>query len=231
MHDIKKIQDEIDKLQLAKSKLMSEIRTTDTSVMTKKQLQDFAMTLPPIREDLWFDMNEYGFQTGSSVFGGTAEPSDIDWVCQLPARAFTDSCCAVPCGKITQDYIDEGKADFVPMYGNRDGKLYNIICIGNSAKFDAWKYTTELMEGLIEKSFTLVEAGTFNTKWKRVRLFRALCDVLEPTRPLYSAIAIHDAWKYNICKTCGREANNFTCKLAKDYYLDYGVCERCHTLD
>lgn len=232
MHKIEELQNQINELQSQKYNMMLKLKNTDTSGMTKQELQDFAMTLPPIREDLWEDMQNYGFQTGSSMFG-VSNPADIDWVCQLPATAFTYSGCAVPCGKITKDYMDENINTFVPLYGNKDGQLYNIICISDQAKFEAWKETTQLMEGLSKGNIPLAATQTFTTKWKRVRLFRALCDVLEPVYPVYShrRPSHDDALKYGICKICRREANNFTCKPAKDYYLETAICERCHHND
>ena len=95
--------------------------------MTKEQLQDYAMTIPSIAEDLWHDMQSYGFPTGSSVLG-VEDPADIDWVCQLPASAFIYRNCAIPCGKFNKDYIDTEES-FVPLYAIKFGKLYNIICL------------------------------------------------------------------------------------------------------
>lgn len=222
------LQKQIDKLNTIKQSMIKDLDQTDTTSMTKKELQEFAMNLPPIRDDLWADMMQYGFQTGSSIFGSIDNPADIDWVCQLPAMAFTYSHCAVPCGKITTDYVDQDKDNtFVPLYANRNNDLYNIICISSQKKFNAWKQATAIMKDLFNNWRPLdIE---FKTKWKRVRLFRALTDILEPLDPIssYAALSLTDALKYEQCMTCGREANNFTCKSAKDFYKATAICERC----
>ncbi len=230
MEDLQSLQEQIKALQDCKYNLIQSIKDVDTTTMSKQELKNFAMTLPPIREDLWSDMNEYGFQTGSSVMGAD-NPADIDWVCHIPASAFTYSCCAVPCGKVTQDYIDDARTEFIPLYANKDGQLYNIICIGNPDMFEAWKQTTNLMTALTQTS-SIVQAAV-KTKWKRVRLFRALCDIFQEVKPgnsYLSEIPYTDALKYEICRVCGREAINFTCKPHKDEYKQTGICERCQSV-
>ena len=226
MNRITEIQKQIRKLQEEKVELQNEYIEKDLTGMTKKEIQAYAMTLPEIPNHLWEIMQTLGFQTGSSVFGNIDNPSDIDWVVDIPAYAFLYAPCAVPCGKINQDYIDDDTADFVPLYANRNGQLYNIICIGNGLKLEAWRQTTDVLRHWCTLT-GLKDA--MRTKWKRVRLFRALTDILEPVKPLYphQKPTAHEALQYDKCSECGREANNFTCKSAKDFYKTTSVCERC----
>jgi len=224
MHELNRINKQIFDLQAHKRQIKEAIQVIDTSNMTKQEIIDKAMTLPEIPEHLWEAMQDFGFQTGSSVFGNINTPSDIDWVVNLPAYAFYYSGCALTCGKIQANYIDEGSKDFVPFYANKDGKLYNIICIGSYYKLEAWKETTRIMTDL--SNYDALK-DIMKTKWKRVRLFRALTDVFEPVKPLYHRLDIAEAHQYDICCSCGREAVNFTCKAAKDHYKATGVCERC----
>ncbi len=224
-HRITELQEQIAELQRLKSQEIQKLCTIDTSKMSKKELIAHAMTLPDIPDHLWNDMQRYGFVTGSSVFGNINTPADIDYVCQLPAYAFLAAHCAVSCSPNQADYLDDSNEDeFTPIYACRKGQLYNIICVGSSVKFEAWKTTTYIMRTLSNNP-QLQDA--VKLKWKRVRLFRALCDVLEPVEPLYEERNEKEALHYDKCKVCGREAVNFTNKSAKDFYKATAVCERC----
>ena len=231
MHEITRIQKQIADLQKQKQAEINKLSKIYIKDLNKQELQDYAMTLPEIPDNLLLDMKEYGFQTGSSVYSNTKKPADIDWVCQLPARAFIQSNCVVLCSAVGANYIDNSINDFTPMYGNKDGILYNILCIANKDKFEAWKMATQILAQLNASHSNIAEAN--KTKWKRVRLFRALCDVLEEVKPLSTPSWVHkptleEVLKYHRCITCGREAVNFTCKKARDHYQATGVCERCN---
>ena len=229
MHEITRIQKQIAELQNQKHECIKRLKQVDTSQMSKYEVQQHAMSLPEIPDHLYNDMREYGFQTGSSVYSGVERPSDIDWVCQLPASAFLYANCAVACSTISAEYLDNDEKDFVPLYASRDGILYNIICIGDQAKYNAWKQATEILQKLNVSYPSIAQANL--VKWKRVRVFRALCDVLEEVKPRASykeAISLEDALKYSICRTCGREAVNFTDKAHRETYNITGICERCN---
>lgn len=224
MHPLDKISIQIAELNRQKRAMKEDLLINKPANMTKKELMDYAMTLPQIPDHLFDAMKDYGFPTGSAVFGNIDNPSDVDYVCGLPASAFTSCNCAVSCGNVSQDYIDQNLLNFVPLYGNRDGQLYNIICIGDGHTYRAWNKATNVMQELAaRKDFTHV----VQEKWKRVRLFRALCDVFEDPLPLYKEIDLDEALKYSKCTRCGREAINFMDKTHKDFYKTTGLCERC----
>ncbi len=76
-------------------------------------------------------------------------------------------------------------------------------------------------------NFRTLESA-FDEKWSRVRVFRALCDVLWPARQInYTNKTDEDLMKYSKCVKCHREAISFMTQASKDEYERTGVCERC----
>jgi len=228
MHNITRIKDQIADLQ---QQLRDEKADQASlfNMLSKEEKQKQAMELPSIDDQLWEDMRNYGFQTGSSVYSSKKNPADIDWVVPIPARAFIIQGCAVFCGVDHSDYLDETH-DFQPLYANRDGILYNIICISDSNKFEAWKQATAIMKAIYQ-TYSGIDKAITEYKWKRVRIFRALTDILEPVkirRSYEPEISLEDALKWHVCVTCGREAANFTCKAKRVHWETTGVCERCN---
>lgn len=160
----------------------------------------------------------FAFKTGSTVFSPRPEnANDIDYVVLIHPRAFT----GYAVGAEEADYWEEDNMSV--LYAHRDGKLYNIICIGDLELFNAWRRATEIMQSLMANCSGL----KLERKWARVRIFRALKDVLFPVRPKRTAVAYDIAIKHNMCVSCGREAINFIDKAHRESWQKDGICDRC----
>lgn len=224
MEQVNELDRQIRLLQEHKANLMQEaVALTDISTvgMTKKQLIAHAANLPDMPESLMGVLRDCGFQTGSMVYGNPDTAADSDWCVNVPPHVFT----GYAIGAKKADYFDTDQ--FQPLYATYKGKLLNIICFSDHRLMNAWRDATTVLTDMCAKHAGIRNACT--TKWSRVRLFRALCDVFEPVTNRYNPLDQEEAIKYNKCKLCGREAINFTTKAHKDHYLATGVCERHNT--
>ncbi len=154
-----------------------------------------------------------GFKTGSSVYGPTDEAKDVDWVVNRPAFLFDEN---TVCATTDQEYIDDR---MTVLYGNYEGDLINILCIGDSGLFESWRTSTEMMKTL----------PIFEVKWQRVRVFRAFLDVFWSVQPVPQMISLKDAHRLQKCIICNREAVYFSTAHIKKHYENTGICERCST--
>jgi hypothetical protein len=190
---------------------------TQFQTANKKEREALAMQLPqltPYHIDL---LQTAGFRTGSSVYSN-ATPADVDWVINAPSTAFGTH--ALSCGDGWQyDEMDV-------LYAHYNGELYNIICVDNRA-YDIWQETTELMKHLHQTEPALMRR--MDIKWARVRLYRAIKDVLEPPVSGKKTSYYKDAIQFRKCGNCGREAHNFISKEYEDQYKLDGICDRCRT--
>lgn len=210
-----------------KANNLRKLQNLDTRKMSKQEVIDETFKMPELSLDMYELLKDCnGFMTGSNVIADIDNPNDEDWCVQIAPVAFME---------YSIGHNDNGywEADgFSSVYCHREGKLINIICFSDGALFNAWKFTTEVMKSLKTYAgelsyFTTIDMhDILKTKWKRVRLFRALKDI--------SYVPIHkqtmskdDALKYYSCKDCSREAINFTCKAAREHYQETAVCERC----
>lgn len=197
----------------------------------KSELIKAAWASPELSSSRYELLLEHGFVTGSSAFASNkVKPADEDWCINIPPERFCNS---------AKSNMDNGywEADsFSSVYAHRHGKLLNIICFSDLKLMEAWYMATQYMsllrmaavaESPYDKLRSKCRTDMFDKKWMRVRVFRALKDVLHPVRPLAEPRTLIDASKYNICRICGREALNF---IDKPHWLMWemdGICDRC----
>ncbi len=237
MHTLEEIKKNIQALQVLKqqveARLEDDDELCDVTQLTKEERINKVWKLPKLSSNLMAQLEECGFITGSSVYS-SGKPNDIDWCVNIRPTAFKH----YTLGCTNQGYWE---ADgFTSVYGHYEGTLINIICFSDIDLMDAWYRATVVMKALkdmnVEQSPFSRNAKThvgtaFDTKWKRVRMFRALKDIFTPVRALEEPLELKEALKYSKCKRCGQEAINFTCKDVKDRYIRSGICERCQSKD
>ena len=197
---------------------LQSILDLDPRKMTKTEITTATFKLPNMPSNLYEDLTFFGFKTGSSVYGAVGAPvNDEDWCVLMPPTAFI----GYTLGQDDQGYWE---ADgFSSVYCHIDDKLINILCFSDNRLFTAWSCATDAMTKL---QVDLSTAFILGTKWKRVRIFRALKDALyDPINK--KSMPKDDAWKYEKCTCCSQEAINFTCRDAKNHYQLTAICERC----
>jgi len=189
--------------------------------LSKEGITALTWTMPAIPSDLYNMLAEVdGFRTGSSVYGNAATAADEDWCVNINPRTFEGYAVGLE---------DEGYWDadgFQSVYVHYQGRLLNIICFSDTRLMSAWWVATDTLTRLRNESSVIRKA--LDTKWSRVRLFRAIVDATwEPNHYAKPMKSVEDARKYSKCVKCSREATNFTTKAMKDRYLATGICERC----
>lgn len=198
---------------------------------TKEEVQQLAMQLPAFPAHLFDFLSDYGFVTGSTVYGDIDQAKDVDWMIEyIPQLAYIMTPYVV-----SYDYGDNYDAvsgRLSVLYGNiEQRKLLNIIVANDYGLFAAWKYATERMRDLKLNSDTNC---LMRNKYARVRLFRAFVDAYDSMNTEVKDLdhyempdSVADALQYNTCIVCGREAIWFTEKAREAEYHATGVCERC----
>ncbi len=216
---------------------LDEQTDVDLSKMTKAERIEATWKLPALSPELFNLLQNEGFLTGSSILNGieniNIDPNDFDWCISVPPHVFKHHAL----GANNQGYWEQD--GFSSLYAHYQGELINILCFSDTQLMDSWYMTTQMMS-LIAKcqikrdfysrhsSMSTNHIGrVLDTKWKRVRLFRALKDIMYDARQLNEPLDIGEALKYGKCRLCGQEAINFTCKEAKMSYQQTGICERC----
>jgi hypothetical protein len=210
--------------QLAVSTVIGDI---DATMYDKAEVIRRTWTMPELPASLYDELLRNGFQTGSTVYGNPETANDEDWGINIPPHVFS----GYAVGTSNTDYFD---ADFTPLYAHYAGTLLNIMCFGDYKLFLAWRGTTELMKVLKntpDKRHNPSISQALDTKWRRVRVFRALCDALMPVKALQNPLDKQYAVDHRLCKICGQEAINFTTKPEYDHYVETGICERCHSAE
>jgi len=196
-----------------------------------------ALQLPALPPALWKLLIDEGFKTGSEVYAPGIESADEDWCIAISPNVFSGYASGIGDG----DYFETD--GFASLYAHDgEGKIVNILCFGDYALFESWYMTTRTMQTLMFSCLDefmpqnsgrapaqsrMVLEQVFETKWKRVRLFNALRDILWPVKALTRDLNKEEALKAHKCKRCGRKAEFFSCWPEKKKYLDTGVCERC----
>jgi len=230
LHEIAELTYRIAELQEIKQACLNDVEQ-DVKGMTKREKIEAALNMPSLTPG-HMDLLKEGFMTGSKVFGNPVTANDTDFAILCHPRAFTGYA-------IGAEFADYFESDgFWPLYANYKGELYNIICFCNEAQFDAWYMATQVMQHLrgymVDKSPYHNHPDRvnlhlqFDEKWSRVRVFRALCDVLWPAEEAYYPdVSVEECLKYRKCFKCHREAINFMTQASKEEYELTGVCERC----
>ena len=198
---------------------------------TKEEVQRLAMQLPAFPAHLFDFLSDYGFVTGSTVYGDINQAKDVDWMIKyMPQLTYIMTPYVV-----SYDYGDNYEAApgrLSVLYGNiEQRKLLNIIVANDYGLFAAWKYATERMRDLKLNDTT---SRLLWHKYERVRLFRAFVDAYDSMNTEIKDLDHYDkpdsvatALQYNTCIVCGREAIWFTEKAREAEYHATGVCERC----
>ena len=199
---------------------------------TKEEVQQLAMQLPAFPSHLFDFLSDYGFVTGSTIYGDIEQAKDIDWMIEyMPQLTYIMTPYVV-----SYDYGDNYEAApgrLSILYGNiEQRKLLNIIVANDYGLFRAWQYATERMRDL-----KLNDDDTnhlMRNKYVRVRLFRAFVDAYDSMNTEIKDLdhydkpaTLADARKCKVCLVCGREAIWFTEKAREAEYHATGVCERC----
>lgn len=200
---------------------------------TKEEVQRLAMQLPAFPSHLFDFLSNYGFVTGSTVYGDIDQAKDVDWMIEyMPQLTYIMTPYVV-----SYDYGDDYEAApgrLSVLYGNiEQRKLLNIIVANDYGLFAAWKYATERMRDLKLDRITITRRLMQN-KYARVRLFRAFVDAYDSMNTEVKDLdhynrqqTLSDALEHRVCFVCGREAIWFTEKAREAEYHATGVCERC----
>jgi hypothetical protein len=214
---IKDLQRELNDLKQAilvdRARLQEQFR-----VATKAERDELTWQLPELPYYQYDLLQEAGFMTGSKVYS-SAVPQDEDWVVNAPPLAFEPN------------YLSSGNGDpwaydeMAVLSAHYDGNLINIIC-AQADTYDLWKKTTLVMKDAFHMLPLLQDP--MNIKWARVRLFRAIKDILERPVP-GKKMQKDDAIQFNVCAWCHREARNFISKEYENQYNVDGICDRCRT--
>ena len=143
---------------------------------TKEEVQRLAMQLPAFPAHLFDFLSDYGFVTGSTVYGDINQAKDVDWMIEyMPQLTYIMTPYVV-----SYDYGDNYEAApgrLSILYGNiEQRKLLNIIVANNYGLFKAWRYATECMKTLKMGDIT---KRLMQNKYARVRLFRAFVDAYD----------------------------------------------------
>ena len=198
---------------------------------TKEEVQRLAMQLPAFPAHLFDFLSDYGFVTGSAVYGSIDQAKDVDWMLEyIPQLSHILTPYVV-----SYDYSDNYEAApgrLSVLYGNiEQRKLLNIIVANDYGLFKAWKYATERMKDLKLNDTT---SRMLWNKYARVRLFRAFVDAYDSMNTEIKDLShydmpdsVADALQYQCCFVCGRDAIWFTEKAREAEYHATGVCERC----
>ena len=198
---------------------------------TKEEVQQLAMQLPAFPAHLFDFLSDYGFVTGSTVYGNIDQANDVDWMIEyMPQLTYIMTPYVV-----SYDYSDNYEAApgrLSVLYGNiEQRKLLNIIVANDYGLFKAWKYATACMKTLKMGDIT---KRLMQNKYARVRLFRAFVDAYDSMNTEVKDLehydkpaTLADAREYKVCLVCGREALWFTEKAREAEYHATGVCERC----
>ena len=198
---------------------------------TKEEVQRLAMQLPAFPAYLFDFLSNYGFVTGSTVYGDINQAKDVDWMIEyIPQLTYIMTPYVV-----SYDYGDNYEAApgrLSVLYGNiEQRKLLNIIVANDYGLFKAWKYATERMRDLKLNDTT---SRMLWSKYARVRLFRAFVDAYDSMNTEVKDLdhydkpaTLADAREDKVCLVCGREAIWFTEKAREAEYHATGVCERC----
>ena len=198
---------------------------------TKEEVQQLAMQLPAFPAYLFDFLSDYGFVTGSTVYGNIDQAKDVDWMIEYMPRLTQILAPYV----VSYDYGDNYEAApgrLSVLYGNiEQRKLLNIIVANDYGLFAAWKYATGGMKDLMRNSTT---NHFMRNKYARVRLFRAFVDAYDSINTEVKDLdrynkpdSVSNALYYKTCIVCGREATWFTEKAREAEYHATGVCERC----
>ena len=205
------------------------------------ELKQALTEVPELSGGLMDLLRNEGFRTGSSVYS-SAKPMDEDWCINVPTLVFQGYALDVAKNWRDDDklYWDENNPDGMGViYAHRYGTIMNIMCFADYQMMMAWYHTTIIMNRIREmnvpkslfwarrfdESISLTDV--FDEKWKRVRVFRAIKDILAPHKPLNEPLSPSEAWDRNCCRICGKEAINFIDQVSrKDWEIDL-ICDRC----
>ena len=198
---------------------------------TKEEVQQLAMQLPAFPAHLFDFLSDYGFVTGSTVYGDIDQAKDVDWMIEYTPQLTYIMTPYV----VSYDYGDNYEAApgrLSVLYGNiEQRKLLNIIVANDYGLFAAWKYATKRLRDLMLNDTT---NHLMRNKYARVRLFRAFVDAYDSMNTEIKDLdhydkpaTLADAREYKVCLVCGRDAIWFTEKAREVEYHATGVCERC----
>ncbi len=205
-----------------KAKVYQAIKDGNFADLNKEERIEVSKHIPPLTEEHWRLIQEAGFATGSRVYGGTTRGSDHDWCVYCPPCMFSGYSVGSDL-----EYFTEG--GFSSLYArNKAGLLVNILCFSDGELFGAWKKATQIMYDMFTMSEACQDAFS-ESKWKRVRVFRALVDIHWPVKelPEHRKESRELSLLLHKCQRCGREAINFTTKKQREMYEIDGICERC----
>lgn len=191
------------------------------------------MQLPNLPNKFIDLLEETGFRTGSSVYSN-ATPNDIDWCVCVPPHVFDGYVVSAKGAPLDPD-PDYNHGGLTVVYGHRYDTIHNIMCFADISDMNAWWITTRIMQHLKRQRipYGWNEQGTadlndlFDSKWKRVRVFRAFRDVFTPVEPLQQRLSMAEAIDRHKCRRCGQEAINFIDTHARNLWKMDGICDRC----
>lgn len=228
--ELARLTTQIAQLQEMKSRVQDDMKD-EIRHMSKEEKIKAALKRPSLTEG-HMDLLGEGFMTGSKVYGDRDTAVDTDFCVAIHPRAFM----GYAVGAEFHEYFESD--GFQPLYANHNGDLINLICFSNEDQYNAWYQATQIMvhlryrevkcspfHGTPEHIQPFITA--FDVKWSRVRMFRALVDILWPVKKLRQPLDYLEVIQYNQCQLCGREAINFMTQESKKLYKDTGICERC----
>lgn len=157
--------------------------------------------------------------TGTHAYARSVDSEDIDLITDLPPHVF-------------EKYHVESSAGYWSPDGwsssyvkSPDGVVLNILSFSNLNLLEAWVKTTEMMV-----TIAVDYPGIFDDKWKRVRIFQAIRDVVYEAPMLNSSLPDFNPLELisqRKCIKCGQRADFFYDEEGRTEYNVTGVCVRC----
>jgi len=146
-------------------------------MIDKKYLDD----IRAIHPKLFSKIRKAGTKTGSKVFGGWKEGSDIDFI--MPpgfSPDFSESLANRILAYNTKEYREDGWGGrtYVTGYMKTEaGTIINLLWMETEDAYRQWIEATEILKNLVQTNPTIAEA--MQDKKRRVSFFEALKEVLE----------------------------------------------------
>ena len=142
--------------------------------MIKIEYLDDIMAIHP---KLFNRIRKAGTKTGSKVFGGWVEGSDIDFI--IPPGFSPDWDEAIECGIMAYTHNEDYRTnDFVSGYMKTDsGSVINLLFMNTEKAYQIWVKATAALKLLIDEFPSIAE--NMKNKQERVSLFEAIKESLK----------------------------------------------------
>lgn len=138
--------------------------------------QKYVDSILAIHQKLFKKIRKAGVKTGSKVFGGWKDGSDIDFIMPLDFQPDFDS--AVQTGIAFYSHKEGYRTnEFLSAYMKTDqGTILNLLWMQTEETFRIWTEATAILKDLVEKYPSI--AKKMQNKKNRVRFFEMIKEML-----------------------------------------------------